>query len=115
MMVYNDSRHETYIQSLMTPNAADHMYNMDTFFHKAERGELPALTWIGPREGVNKSLGPLGNPNSDHPACCDMALGERLRKDVYEALRAGKVRTPRETSHLHERLCGTSRRPLRSL
>ena len=35
---------------------------------------------------------PLGNPNSDHPACCDMALGERLRKDVYEALRAGKVR-----------------------
>ena len=35
-------------------------------------------------------MGPLGNPNSDHPACCDMALGERLRKDVYEAVRAGK-------------------------
>jgi hypothetical protein len=31
---------------------------MDSFFHRAERGELPALTWIGPREGVNKSLGP---------------------------------------------------------
>ena len=27
------------------------------------------------------------DPNSDHPSCCDVALGERLRKDIYEALR----------------------------
>ena len=74
----------------MTANAADHMHTMDEFFHRAEHGTLPALTWIGPREGVNASLWPLGHPNSDHPACCDMALGERLRKDVYEAVRAGK-------------------------
>lgn len=50
MMIYNDSRHETYIQSLMTTNAADHMFTMDTFFHRAEHGTLPPLTWIGPRE-----------------------------------------------------------------
>lgn len=72
-----------YIESLMTGNAADHMFTMDTFFHKAAHGELPALTWIGPREGVNKSLGPLGNPNSDHPACCDVrgAHAKLARRD----------------------------------
>jgi len=37
---------------------------------------------------VNKTLGTLGGPNSDHPNCCDVALGERLRKDIYEAVRA---------------------------
>ena len=36
----------------------------------------------------NKTLGNLGGPNSDHPNCCDVALGERLRKDIYEAVRA---------------------------
>ena len=36
---------------------------------------------------LHRSLGNLGGPNSDHPSCCDVALGERLRKDVYEALR----------------------------
>ena len=38
---------------------------------------------------LHRSLGNLGGPNSDHPSCCDVALGERLRKDIYEALRAG--------------------------
>ena len=64
-------------------------HTMDRFFADAARGTLPALTWIDPRQGVNASLGNLGGPNSDHPSCCDVALGERLRKDVYEALRAG--------------------------
>ena len=36
---------------------------------------------------LHRSLGNLGGPNSDHPSCCDVALGERLRKDIYEALR----------------------------
>ena len=112
LQIYNDSKHETYVESLTTPNAAEHTYNMDEFFHRAEHGTLPALTWIGPREGTNASLGDLGSepeahsvsspstsdpdgccgsdPNSDHPSCCDVALGERLRKDIYEALRSGK-------------------------
>ena len=42
-----------YIESLMTANAANHMHTMDEFFHRAEHGTLPALTWIGPREGVS--------------------------------------------------------------
>ena len=62
MMIYNDSRHETYIGAMNTPNAARHTFNMDEFFHRARKGTLPALTWIGPREGVNASLGPLGAP-----------------------------------------------------
>ena len=62
---------------------------MDRFFSDAAKGTLPALTWIDPRQGINKTLGNLGGPNSDHPSCCDVALGERLRKDIYEALRAG--------------------------
>ena len=41
----------------MTANAADHMHTMDEFFHRAEHGTLPALTWIGPREGVSASMG----------------------------------------------------------
>ena len=60
---------------------------MDRFFSDAAKGTLPALTWIDPRQGINKTLGNLGGPNSDHPSCCDVALGERLRKDIYEALR----------------------------
>ena len=52
---------------------------MDRFFSDAAKGTLPALTWIAPRQGVNRSLGSLGGPNSDHPNCCDVALGERLR------------------------------------
>ena len=62
---------------------------MDRFFADAAKGTLPALTWIDPRQGINKTLGNLGGPNSDHPSCCDVALGERLRKDIYEALRSG--------------------------
>ena len=64
-------------------------HTMDRFFADAAKGTLPALTWIDPRQGINKTLGNLGGPNSDHPSCCDVALGERLRKDIYEALRAG--------------------------
>ena len=64
-------------------------HTMDRFFADAAKGTLPALTWIDPRQGINKTLGDLGGPNSDHPSCCDVALGERLRKDIYEALRSG--------------------------
>jgi hypothetical protein len=28
--------------------------------------------------GTNASMGDLGNPNSDHPSCCDVALGVYL-------------------------------------
>jgi len=87
--IYNDSSGEMYMKSFHTAEAKNNTHNMDEFFYDAAHGTLPTLTWIQPREGVNKSMGKLGGPNSDHPACCDIALGERLRKDIYEALRAG--------------------------
>ena len=86
--IYNDSVGELYIDRFNAPEFKPHVHNMDEFFHDAAAGTLPALTWIHPREGVNASLGKLGGPNSDHPSCCDVALGERLRKDIYEAVRA---------------------------
>jgi len=87
--IYNDSVVELYLEALHSPEAKARTQSMDRFFHDAAAGTLPALTWIAPRQGVNKSLGALGGPNSDHPDCCDVALGERLRKDLYEAVRAG--------------------------
>jgi phospholipase C len=87
--IYNDTAIELYIESFTKNASKARTQNMDRFFHDAAHGTLPALTWIAPRQGVNRTLGPLGGPNSDHPNCCDVALGERLRKDVYEALRAG--------------------------
>jgi len=87
--IYNDSIGEMYIKSFNTTALRNNTHNMDAFFYDAEHGTLPTLTWIMPREGINKTMGKLGGPNSDHPACCDIALGERLRKDIYEALRSG--------------------------
>lgn len=87
--IYNDSIVDLFMESFNSDAAKNRTQSMDRFFHDAAQGTLPALTWISPRQGINKTLGNLGGPNSDHPDCCDVALGERLRKDIYEALRAG--------------------------
>lgn len=87
--IYNDSVVELYLDSFNSAEAKARTQSMDRFFSDAAKGTLPALTWIAPRQGVNRTLGTLGGPNSDHPNCCDVALGERLRKDIYEAVRAG--------------------------
>jgi hypothetical protein len=55
----------------------DHFYDYATFFEQASNGTLPHFTWIAPN-----------NSYSDHP-CNDVAKGERLTKDIYEAVRAG--------------------------
>ena len=47
------------------------------FYEQAANGTLPALSWFMPPMEA-----------CDHP-CNDVAKGERLLKDVYEALRAG--------------------------
>jgi hypothetical protein len=49
---------------------------MERFYTAAATGTLPALSWMLP---------PL--QACDHP-CYDVAKGERLLKDIYEALRA---------------------------
>ena len=50
------------------------------FFEAAAAGTLPQFSWMLPRNGG-------AHPNDDHP-CHDVALGERLMKDTYEAVRA---------------------------
>lgn len=55
----------------------DHFYSQTQFYEEAANGTLPAMSWLLPAIQA-----------CDHP-CHDIAKGERLLKDVYEALRAG--------------------------
>ena len=57
---------------------ADHFFSHDLFYKQAADGTLPAFSWISPPHEA-----------ADHP-CMDLAKGERLLKDMYEALRGGK-------------------------
>jgi len=55
----------------------DRFFSQTVFYEQAANGSLPAVSWILPPMQA-----------CDHP-CHDVAKGERLLKDVYEALRAG--------------------------
>jgi phospholipase C len=57
---------------------SDHFFSHDLFYKQAAEGTLPAFSWISPPHEA-----------ADHP-CMDVAKGERLLKDIYEALRAGE-------------------------
>jgi len=54
----------------------DRFFSQEVFYARAANGTLPAFSWVHP---------PI--QACDHP-CHDIAKGERLLKDVYEALRA---------------------------
>ena len=49
------------------------------FYEQAAAGMLLAFSWISPKHEA-----------ADHP-CLDLAKGERMLKDIYEALRGGKA------------------------
>uniref|UniRef100_A0A0G4F4P6 Uncharacterized protein n=1 Tax=Chromera velia CCMP2878 TaxID=1169474 RepID=A0A0G4F4P6_9ALVE len=83
---YNDSAWNTFIDWFETPRGQRGMHTYDTFYHAASTGSLPNFSWIVPRQGRNSTSG--DGSNDDHP-CHDVALGERLLKDTYEALRSG--------------------------
>ena len=55
----------------------DRFYSQTVFYERARNGTLDALSWILPPQQA-----------CDHP-CHDVAKGERLLKDVYEAVRNG--------------------------
>ncbi len=55
----------------------DSFRNHTDFYERAAAGTLPSVSWVHPPASM-----------CDHP-CHDLALGERLHKDIYEALRAG--------------------------
>lgn len=56
---------------------SDRFFAQTEFYRMAANGTLPQFTYLLPP-----------NAMSDHP-CYDVGGGERLLKDVYEALRAG--------------------------
>lgn len=84
---YNDSAWHDFIKFFHTPAGAKGTRPYSEFFDKAAKGTLPNFSFIFPRQGKNRTTGQ--GSNDDHP-CHDVALGERLQKDIYEALRAGK-------------------------
>jgi phospholipase C len=55
----------------------ERFFSQELFYQQAAAGALPRLSWLHPPMQA-----------CDHP-CHDVAKGERLLKDVYEALRAG--------------------------
>ena len=55
----------------------ERFFSQEHFYNWSAQGTLPAFSWVHP---------PI--QACDHP-CQDIAKGERLLKDVYEALRAG--------------------------
>ena len=55
----------------------DMFFSQELFYGHAKNGTLPGFSWLHP---------PI--EACDHP-CNDIAKGERLLKDIYEALRAG--------------------------
>ena len=59
----------------------DRFLSQELFYEQAAAGTLPSFSWLMPPMQA-----------CDHP-CHDMAKGERLLKDVYEALREGPVQT----------------------
>jgi len=61
----------------------DRILPSSDFYAAAATGDLPHFSWVMPGRDPRN-----GGANSDHP-CNDVALGERLLKDVYESLRAG--------------------------
>jgi hypothetical protein len=96
--IYNDSITDTFMEAFASRETRSRTHTMDRFFSDAAKGTLPALTWIDPRQGINKTLGNLGGPNSDHPSCCDVALGERM--PVWKSTSASGARAVRNR-HRH--------------
>eukprot|EP00300_Choanocystis_sp_HF-7_P040613 c7101_g1_i1.p1 GENE.c7101_g1_i1~~c7101_g1_i1.p1 ORF type:complete len:509 (+),score=98.51 c7101_g1_i1:30-1529(+) len=84
---YNDSAWNSFIEFFETPEGAAGIRPYSEFYNRAAEGTLPTFSLVLPRQGRNATTGE--GSNDDHP-CHDIALGEKLLKDTYEALRAGK-------------------------
>ena len=80
---YHDTPWELFVQSLA--HSPENIFNIDEFYSDCKEGTLPNFAFINPRSGVNLTTG-FGS-NDMHPDH-DIALSEKLYKDVYEALRA---------------------------
>lgn len=73
-------------EDMLKPKNFKNIKNLDKHFYKdVAEGKLADFTWMQPRMTVNKH-GEM--PSWQHPDA-SVQLGEKLIKDVYEALRAG--------------------------
>ena len=80
---YQDTPWEMFLEGIA--DRPEKVRPFDEFLAAARDGALPAFAFINPRAGVNLTTGDGSNDmHPDH----DVALGEKLYKDVYEALRA---------------------------
>jgi phospholipase C len=84
---YNDTAWNGFMRFFHTDAGKRGMRPYSEFYARAANGTLPSFSVVAPRQGTNRTSGE--GPNDDHP-CHDVALGERLIKDTYEALRAGR-------------------------
>jgi phospholipase C len=77
VMMFKDMRHK---------DARGRYHGMEKFFEDVAAGDMPEYTWLEP------SYYPTPNraPTDQHPDH-DIANGEQLVKDVYEALRASPI------------------------
>ena len=83
-LYYGDSPWELFIESVASH--PERMAGMEQFYEDVSTGALPSFSFINPRCALNMTTGMYSNDmHPDH----DIALGEQLYKDIYEALRAG--------------------------
>ena len=80
---YNDTPWELFVEKLA--HSPDNLRPLKEFYADAARGTLPSYAWINPRASMNATTG--HGSNDQHPDH-DVALGEALYKDIYEALRS---------------------------
>jgi len=90
-MYYEDSMAwAIFMHDLRRQEAKPRIQDMDRFFEDATAGTLPAYSFIEPRISTrrNSSRRSYGMANHQHPVA-SVREGERLMKDVYEAVRKG--------------------------
>lgn len=82
-----------FMSYLRTAEAQPNIVQMQEFYADAAAGTLPTYTFIEPRISTNTSAHTeksFGLPNHQHPDA-SVREGERLMKNVYEALRNGPL------------------------
>lgn len=90
-MYYEDSMAwAIFLQDLRRDKAKPQIQDMDRFYEDAAAGSLPAYSFIEPRISTRResSRRSYGMANHQHPVA-SVREGERLMKDVYEAVRNG--------------------------
>ena len=75
----NDTSWNYFLEFFNTKAGADGIKGYDEFYDRARQGQLPAYSWVMPRQGSNATTGE--GSNDDHP-CHDVRLGEHLLEDT---------------------------------